>query len=33
MSEKRMLERIYGPKRYEVTGGLRKFYIEELHNL
>jgi hypothetical protein len=30
--ENRMLRRIFGPKRDEVTGGLRKLYHEELHN-
>jgi hypothetical protein len=29
----RVLRRIYGPKRDEVTGGWRKLYNEELHNL
>jgi hypothetical protein len=28
-----MLRRIFGPKRDEVTGGLRKLHNEELHNL
>jgi hypothetical protein len=31
--EKRVLRRIYGPKRDEVTGGWRKLHNEELHNL
>jgi hypothetical protein len=31
--EKRVLRRIFGPKRDEVTGGLRKLHNEELHNL
>jgi hypothetical protein len=30
--ENRVL-RIFGPKRYEVTGGWRKLHNEELHNL
>jgi hypothetical protein len=29
----RMLRRIYGPKRDEVTGGWRKLHNEELHDL
>jgi hypothetical protein len=29
----RMLRRIFGPKRDEVTGGWRKLHNEELHNL
>jgi hypothetical protein len=33
MFENRMLRRIFGPKRVEVTGRRRKLYIEELHNL
>jgi hypothetical protein len=28
-----VLRRIFGPKRDEVTGGLRKLHNEELHNL
>jgi hypothetical protein len=28
-----VLGRIFGPKRDEVTGGWRKLYNEELHNL
>jgi hypothetical protein len=31
--EKRVLKRIFGPKRGEVTGGWKKLYNEELHNL
>jgi hypothetical protein len=31
--EKRVLRRIFGPKRDGVTGGWRKLYNEELHNL
>jgi hypothetical protein len=33
MFENRVLRRIFGPKRDEVTGGWRKFCNEELHNL
>jgi hypothetical protein len=33
MTENRMLRRIYGPKRNEVTGGWRKLHNEELQNL
>jgi hypothetical protein len=33
MFENRVLRRIFGPKRDGVTGGLRKLYNEELHNL
>jgi hypothetical protein len=29
----RVLRRIFGPKRDEVTGGWRKLHEEELHNL
>jgi hypothetical protein len=29
----RVLRRIFGPKRYEVTGDWRKLHNEELHNL
>jgi hypothetical protein len=29
----RVLRRIFGPKRDEVTGGWRKLHSEELHNL
>jgi hypothetical protein len=31
--ENRMLRRIFGPKRDEVTGDWRKVHNEELHNL
>jgi hypothetical protein len=31
--EKRVLRRILGPKRDEVTGGWRKLHNEELHGL
>jgi hypothetical protein len=31
--ENRVLRRIFGPKRDEVTGGLRKVQNEELHDL
>jgi hypothetical protein len=31
--EKRVLRRIFGPKRNEVTGGWRKLHNEELHDL
>jgi hypothetical protein len=31
--EDRVLKRIFGPKRDEVTGSLRKMHNEELHNL
>jgi hypothetical protein len=31
--ENRVLRRIFGSKRDEVTGGLRKLHNEELHNL
>jgi hypothetical protein len=31
--EKRVLRRIFGPKRDEVVGGWRKLHNEELHNL
>jgi hypothetical protein len=31
--EKRVLSRIFGPKRDGVTGGWRKLHNEELHNL
>jgi hypothetical protein len=33
MFENRMLRRIFGPKRDEVTGGWRKLHNEELHGL
>jgi hypothetical protein len=31
--ENRVLRRIFGPKRDEVTGGFRKLYNEELHSV
>jgi hypothetical protein len=31
--ENRLLRRIFGPKRDELTGGCRKLHNEELHNL
>jgi hypothetical protein len=31
--ENRVLRRIFGPKRDEVSGGWRKLHIEELQNL
>jgi hypothetical protein len=31
--ENRVLRRIFGPKRVEVTGGWRKLHNEELHGL
>jgi hypothetical protein len=31
--ENRVLRRIFGPKTDEVTGGWRKLYNEEFHNL
>jgi hypothetical protein len=31
--ENRVLRRIFGPKRNEVTGDWRKLHNEELHNL
>jgi hypothetical protein len=31
--EKRVLRKIFGPKRDGLTGGLRKLHNEELHNL
>jgi hypothetical protein len=31
--ENRVLRRIFGPKRDEVTGGWRKLHNEKLHNL
>jgi hypothetical protein len=31
--ENRVLRRIFGPKKDEVTGGWRKLHNEELHNL
>jgi hypothetical protein len=33
VSENRVLRRIFGPRREEVTGEWRKLHIEELHNL
>jgi hypothetical protein len=33
VSEKRVLRRIFGPKRYEVTGEWRKLHNEELNDL
>jgi hypothetical protein len=33
VSENRVLRRIFGPKRYEVTGEQRKLHNEELHDL
>jgi hypothetical protein len=33
VSENRVLRRIFGRKRDEVTGGWRKLHNEELHNL
>jgi hypothetical protein len=33
VSEKRVLKRIFGPKREEVAGGWRRLHNEELHNL
>jgi hypothetical protein len=33
VSENRVLKRIFGPKRDEVTGGSRKLHNVELHNL
>jgi hypothetical protein len=33
VSENRVLRRIFGPKRDEVTGEWRKLHNEELHNL
>jgi hypothetical protein len=33
MFENRLLRRILGPKKDEVTGGWRKLHNEELHNL
>jgi hypothetical protein len=32
VSEKRVLRRIFGPKREEVTGGWRKLHNDELHD-
>jgi hypothetical protein len=31
--EKKVLKRMFGPERDEVTGGWRKLHNEELHNL
>jgi hypothetical protein len=31
--EKRVLRRIFGPRRVGVTGGWRKMHNQELHNL
>jgi hypothetical protein len=31
--EKRVLRRIFGPKRDDVIGSWRKFYNEELYNM
>jgi hypothetical protein len=31
--ENKLLRRVFGPKREEVTGGWRKLHNEELHNL
>jgi hypothetical protein len=31
--ERKVLRRIFGPKRDEVTGGWRKLHNEELHDL
>jgi hypothetical protein len=31
--ENRVLKRIFGPKREEVAGSLRRLHNEELHNL
>jgi hypothetical protein len=31
--ENRVLRRLFGPKRDEITGEWRKFYCEDLHNL
>jgi hypothetical protein len=31
--ENRVLRRIFGPKRDDVTGGWRKLHNEELHNM
>jgi hypothetical protein len=33
MFENRVLRRIFGPKRDEVTGNWRKLHNEELHNV
>jgi hypothetical protein len=33
MFENRVLRKIFGPKRDEVTGGWKKLHNEDLHNL
>jgi hypothetical protein len=33
VSEKRVVRRIFGPKKEEVAGGWRRLHNEELHNL
>jgi hypothetical protein len=33
VSENRVLRRVFGPKRDEVTGEWRKLHSEELHNM
>jgi hypothetical protein len=33
VSENRVLRRIFGPKREEITGNWRKLHNEELHNV
>jgi hypothetical protein len=33
VSENRVLQRIFGPRREEVVGGWRRLHSEELHNL
>jgi hypothetical protein len=33
VSEKRVLRKIYGPKREDGVGSWRRLYSEELHNL
>jgi hypothetical protein len=33
LNSRKVLRRIFGPKRDEVTGGWRKLHNEELHNL
>jgi hypothetical protein len=33
MFENRVLRRIFGPKRYKISGGRRKLYNVELYNL
>jgi hypothetical protein len=33
VSESRVLRRVFGPKREEVTGDWRRLHNEELHNL